>query len=608
KDSQWRRHAVIFLALVGLGFIVSAGAFAAAQPVSYTIDLTNPEAHLVGVTMTVPHAHAATEIQFPAWNTLYTIRDFVRHVDGLHAECSGAPLELRPVDVYTFQIGREPCSPLVVRYEVYANESGVFSSELIPDHAFLNLAQVLFYVPNRRNGRDVVRFVVPQEWKLVTFLPGSSATGAFMAADYDALVDSPVEAGLFQSYSYTQGGALYRLIVRGDPGDYSSAHLIDTVEKITAAETALMRNRPFSRYTFIFHFPASGSGGGMEHSYGAAISFPAPLLRTNWEDFENTIAHEFFHLWNVKRIRPQGLVPVDYIHGNDTRDLWFCEGVTSTYAELVLLRAGLISREDFYHHVAGAIERLQRRPARHFQSVELAGIDAWLESYPDYFRADRSISYYNKGELLGDLLDLAIRHASGNAHSLDDVMRRLNVDFAERGRPFNDGDLENIVAALGPSSAWVRGFFERDVDGTDELDYQKILGFAGLKLATYSSPRPDWGFSALRGFDGVIRVAAVDAASRAAQAGIRDGDVLESVDGQRLYALPGDVTGLRPGQTVKLRVARGSRLLTLKFALGSKSGIRYRIEDVPSAPPPEILVRDGWLDGTTSLNATVGKP
>src|SRR5205814_5971912 len=152
-------------------------------------------------------------------------------------------------------------------------------------------------------------------------------------------------------------------------------------------------------------------------------------------------ADEFFHLWNVKRIRPQGLEPVDYVHGNDTTELWFSEGVTSTYGELALLRAGLISRQDFYANLAQEIRDLEQRPARKSQSAVEAGREAWLEQYVDYARPEPSISYYNKGELLGYLLDLGIRHATGNRRSLADVMRGLNENFARRGRFFPRADL-----------------------------------------------------------------------------------------------------------------------------------------------------------------------
>ena len=180
--------------------------------------------------------------------------------------------------------------------------------------------------------------------KLATLLEPADAPAQYRAANYDDLADSPIEAGAFEEYSYVQSGATYRVIVHARPSDYSPDRLMSLLKKITATETALMRDAPFSRYTFIFHFARAGGGGGMEHANGAAISVSGERLRRHPEAVESIAAHEFFHLWNVKRIRPRGLEPVDYVHGNDTQELWFSEGVTSTYGELALLRAGLISR------------------------------------------------------------------------------------------------------------------------------------------------------------------------------------------------------------------------------------------------------------------------
>lgn len=595
RRSHELRHAVLSALLA----LASAAASRAASPgVTYTVNLTHPETHLVGVTLSVPAARAGTVLQFPAWNALYQIRDFVRNVQDLHAECGGTSITLQPIDVDTFRTVA-PCSILKVTYRVFARQRGVFSSSLGPEHAFLNLADILFYLPDARNQPDVVRFVLPEGWKLITPLEGDVASGSFAAPDYDVLVDSPVEAGAFAEYAFTQGGARYRIAVRGDASAYSLSRLIDAIKTITATETSLMSDRPFTRYTFIFHFPATGGGGGMEHSYACAISFPEAMLAANWDELENIIAHEFFHLWNVKRIRPRGLEPVDYVHGNDTRDLWFSEGVTSTYAELVLLRAGLINRPEFYSHLSTAIERLQGRPARHFQSVELAGIGAWLEGYPDYFRPERSISYYNKGELLGYLLDLEIRHSSHNAHSLDDVMRRLNTDFAKRGRTFDDSDLETIISSLGPAPEWVQEFFAHDVDGTRDLDYSRYLGYAGLQLNRVTVPRPDWGFEASRGFGSVIRVISLEPGGPAATAGIEAGDVIRSVNGQRLYVLPSEVTGLKPGQRVKLGVVREGAALTLRLRLGSQLVTDYQVEEAPDAAAAQVAVRNGWMSGAS---------
>ncbi|MGH9469082.1 MAG: PDZ domain-containing protein, partial [Terriglobia bacterium] len=350
-------------------------------------------------------------------------------------------------------------------------------------------------------------------------------------------------------------------------------------------------------YTFVFHFPAVGGGGGMEHSYGTAISFPAGQLDNGFEDLENTIAHEFFHLWNVKRIRPQGLEPVDYVHGNDTSGLWFCEGVTSTYAELTLLRAGLISAAEFFSHLAAAISELERRPARHFQSVALSGREAWLEKYPDYRRPERSISYYNNGELLGYILDLAIRQASGNRNSLDDLMRLLDTQFARQHRYYTDADLERLIASLGPGDDWARSFFQDDVTGTADLDYQHYLGAAGLRLVKTETLQPAWGIETVRNPGGLIQVTSVEPGSGAAQAGLESGDVLLEINGQPLYAAPGEVLGLKPGERLKLRVRRGTRVLTVRLTLGARREVRYRVEEAPNATAEQLAIRAGWLYG-----------
>ena len=472
----------------------------AAEPIRYQLDLTATEAHLVHVTMNIPGARAGTEIQIPAWNCLYQIRDFVKNVEDLKADCDGEPADLEREDLNTWRGPNRSCHNLALRYSVYADIDGPFDSILDGHHSFLNLAMILFYLPQDRDRAIQVRYLIPAGWKLATLLEGEGYE--FAAANYDALVDSPVEAGHFEELSYPQDlippgataaeakHATIRLIINGDRADYSPGRILDSIKKITAEETQLMQDVPFTRYTFILHFPRDGgSTGGMEHRDGTAIAIPASVVRNEQGYLESVAAHEFFHAWNVKRIRPQTLEPIDYIHGNDTRDLWLCEGVTSTYAQLALVRADLIDRDTFYAQVAGAIEVLQGRPARRSQSVETSGREAWLEKYSGYNRRDRSVSYYNKGELLGYLLDLGIRHASDNHAGLDDAMRRLNQDFARRGRYYTLADLSSIIALLAPTFDLSR-FMNEYVRGTQELDYSTYLGYAGLNVVTREEELP----------------------------------------------------------------------------------------------------------------------
>ena len=452
-----------------------------------------------------------------------------------------------------------------------------------------------------------MRFLLPAKWKLATLLQDGNSPGEFVASDYDDLTDSPAEAGEFQEYSYQQGGATYRVVVHANPAAYSSERLLKTIEKITAAETGLMQDVPFSRYTFILHF-LEQSTGGMEHRNGTAISYAASDLRDDWGGLETTLAHEFSHAWNVKRIRPQNLEPVDYIHGNDTRDLWFCEGLASTYQQYAVLRAGLISRETFYQRLAGEIQILQGRPARRSQSVALAGREAWLEKYSDYFRPERSISFYNKGALLGFLLDLAIRQGSGNQHGLDDLMRRLNQDFARRNRFFQQQDLIAIIADLAPGFEDAGQFFADYVDGTRELDYDKYLGCAGAKLKAQTIERPALGFLSVQRFEKPVGVESVERGSNAEKAGLETGDEILEMDGKILQANPDQrIPEMKPGQKVRFRVRRGRREFSIEFPLGAATRTTYRVEEVKRPTPGQRRIREGWLEGTTTPRQA-GKP
>jgi len=303
----------------------------------------------------------------------------------------------------------------------------------------------------------------------------------------------------------------------------------------------------------------------------------------------------------VKRIRPQLLEPIDYVHGNDTRDLWFCEGLTSTYGELALLRAGLISRKTFYAHLAYQITELQSRPARFFQSVEESGLEAWFEKYTDYFRPEGSISYYNKGELLGFLLDLAIRHATGNAAGLDDVMRRLNEEFARRGRFYTDSDLPRVMAQVAPGYSGLEAFFADYVRGTRELDYPVYLGYAGLELESQGPRSARLGFVASVNSTGEVRVDYVERRSAAAQAGLAQGDILQKMNGQPLHDSPSDLLSqLKPGEGIKFEVRSDGAPREVEYRLEATAGTTFRVQEISNPSAEQVRIREGWLRGKTS--------
>ena len=456
--------------------------------IKYRVSLAHPEEHLFHVTMTIPLAEGdkSVLVQIPAWNTLYQIRDFAYRVRDLHeVEGTGSSAHLSlPVklDKQTWHFERETSSsrPGQIRlaYSIFWDDTGPFNSQLNVHHAFLNLAEILMYVPSRRSEDVEVTFDdVPSGWNLVAELASGREANSFGASSYDALVDAPVEVGKFDEFEFDSGGGHFRVVL--DANSAARGRLQAALERITAYQIQLMGGAPFRQFTFFVHIgsdPSVGEGG-MEHMNSTAVAGPT---------LESAIAlsaHEFFHVWNVKRIRPQDLEPVDYTKEQYTRSLWFAEGLTDTYCSYTLARTSLWSKKQFYDDLAEQIMRLQTRPAHFWQSAEESSLDAWFEKYDGYNVPDRSISYYDKGQILGVLLDLEIRDATDNHKSLDDVFRLMNETFAKQGKFYDEStDIRAAIEQVAGKS--FEDFFRSYVSGVDELPYNRILSIAGLELKT----------------------------------------------------------------------------------------------------------------------------
>ena len=579
----------------------------ASATIAYHISLKNPEQHVFHVSMEIPAAAADQEIvvALPAWNALYQVRDFsyrVREVRARNsAAAAAAPLPVRMLDKQTWRIslagasGGAEAHAATLDYSIEWDDPGPFNSQLNPHHAFLNFAEVLMYVPSRRAEDTQVQFDdVPLGWRIAVELAAGAAPNSFVAANYNKLVDAPTEAGKFAEFGFDQAGAHFRVIVDGK--EWHRERLESILRDITKYEVHLMGGAPFSEYTFFYHFgpyPEVG-GGGMEHSNCTAIS------TSSGDAAASVTAHEFFHAWNVKRIRPQTLEPVDYTKEMYTRALWFAEGVTSAYGDYTLERSGLWSKDQFYWNLAGEIGELDSRPAHRWQSVEEASLNAWLEGYDEYRLPERSISYYNKGEIVGDMLDLAIRDATDNHKSLDDVLRRMYDVYAQQGRFYDDSQgVEAIAEEV--AGAQFDDFFRRYVAGTDEIPYDKFFNAAGLELKVEKRAAPALGFwTSNRSPDAQTRVSQVVLGSAAETAGLQAGDALVTLNGQPMPRyLPMWLRQHEPGETVTLRVQRDNQELDLKFELGSIDLNKFTLLEMPDATEKQKRVREGWLKGKT---------
>ncbi len=357
KGKSWRSRA----RFPAIAFLVCASSWAGqcCATIRYEVSINRPEQHLFHVTMTIPDVNGEVSVQIPAWNALYQIRDFASHIQRVEAFADSAKAPMEKVDKQTWRITGH--GTITVRYASYWDEVGPFATQLNADHAFINPAMILFYVPDRRSEDVHLGFPdVPGAWNAA----GSGNTGLesmggarvffFDAKSYDALADTPIEVGNFKEFSVPGVSADIRVVVHGD--NWSEKKIEGDLSRICSYELKLMDGAPFEHYLFILHIGKGAGGGGMEHANSTAIGIPSD------EYLAGVAAHEFFHLWNVKRIRPASLEPVDFTKEQYTRALWFAEGVTSTYGAYTLVRSGIWSKERFYEDLGEQITELESRP------------------------------------------------------------------------------------------------------------------------------------------------------------------------------------------------------------------------------------------------------
>jgi predicted metalloprotease with PDZ domain len=564
-------------------------------PVRYVVSLDNRPDHVVEVKIVLGPGASERDLQLPVWNALYQIRDFSQYVNWVRARTSdGQPLPVHKVDKTTWRLGGA-AQGAEIGYEIFADQSGPFGAQLNSQHAFFNLAEILMYPVGSRDSAVEISFTnLPADWHIATALRESG--DAFTAPDYDRMVDAPVEIGAFQEADFDEGGGHYRVIVDSDPSSYDMRKIVAMLRRLVSSATVWMGDRPFQTYLFFYHFRPGAPGNGMEHANGTAIDLSLEALANNPQAFAGLTAHEFFHLWNVKRIRPQSLEPVDYTKENYTRALWFSEGTTTTAANLILLRAGLLDESRYLKGLAAEISELERRPAHVTQSAEESSLDAWLEKY-DYYRLPaRSISYYNKGNLLGVLLDLQVREATHDAASIRDVFHWMNENYARKGQFFPDTDGVRR-AAEAVSHADLGWFFQKYVAGTEEIPWDDFFKNVGLHLSPRATNVADVGFVATRNFDAALVVSAVTPGSAADVAGLAVGDTILEINGQKADRGFAARSEIRPGDTLRLRVRNSAGERELHWKMGSRQEVELELTDLDKVTPEQRARREAWLKG-----------
>ena len=586
----------VFAAMATLSLLLIASHPAAAA-IRYTVSLSHPEQHLFRVSMEIPDVHGELRVQMAAWNALYEIRDFSSHVQQVEAFTGGQKIEITKLDKLTWEVNAT--GTVSITYSTFWDDVGPFSTQLNSEHAFINPAMILLYVPDRRAEECTLLLSdIPATWKVASAAMSAVQPESVLmrAANYDALADAPVEASAFEEFTIHDLSPPVDVVIHGD--NWKKRDVENALRKICTYELKLMDGAPYDKYTFIFHVgkPAAGSGGGMEHANSTAIFVPSDGFM--W----NVSAHEFFHLWNVKRIRPATLEPIDYTREMYTRSLWFAEGVTNTYGSYTLVRTGIWNRQEFYQDLGSQISEIEASPAEQWQSAEESSLDAWLEKYALYTQPQRSVSYYTKGQVLGVLLDIVIRDRTDNQKSLDDVLRAMNADFAREGKFYRDS-LDIRLTAEKVTGAPLGDFFTKYVSGAVPLPYQQVLGLSGLELRSRETVRPVLGFTAEHQPNGPLVVRGIDPNSPAAKSALRTGDeILRWNNGEPPKHPERWVLSQKPGDEISLRVrhAGEEKEDDIDLRLGELRETRYQVAESAHSTEREKHIREGLLHGTTA--------
>lgn len=457
----------------------------------YKIDLTQPEHHKGEVSITFPASDAKfLDVKMPAWRTgYYRILNLANGVRDFDAQSNGEELRWEKVDKSTWRVYLpEDSGEVTVDYEIYANQLGRRSRHIDDTHAYLDASAVFMYADAWRNEPVSVSLDVPGEWKSYS---GMERDGAhqFSAANWDVLVDSPIETGINKHYEFTQDDRDYEVVFWGE-GNYDAEKTVEDLQKLVTTGDSIWSSYPFERYVFMIH-ATTGAGGATEHKNSTIIQRPRYSFasRDDYLSFMSTASHEFVHTWNVKAYRPDGLVPYDYQKENYTDLFWIAEGSTSYFQNHLLLQAGIMEPSEYFERVATGIDRYRAKPGREVMSVAEASFEAWIDQYGDRAHND-SVNIYSEGALVSWMLDSELLKATDGKVSYRDVHNALYQRFDADEQGFTSADVLTILKDLTGES-WQDWWQENVESPVADIPFESMLKQVGLELVYEQGKKED---------------------------------------------------------------------------------------------------------------------
>ena len=589
------------------------------EAVRYTVLPADPAGHLLDVTCTVSDPDPAGQcFSLPAWIPgSYMIRDFARNIVRIAAAAGGRAVRLEKCDKHSWRAApMRAKGPLQLSYRVYAWDLSVRSAHFDESHAFFNGTSVFLNVHGQEDRECLVELQRPgwpaaERWKVATAMAEAKGVegaarrhgfGWYRASSYDELIDHPVEMGEFTLARFKAAGVSHEMVITGRH-DCDMARLCEDLERICEWQVGLFGSpAPMKRYLFLTTVVGSGYGG-LEHRASTALlasrnDLPYAGMKGRpkaYRDFLGLCSHEYFHSWNVKRIRPQAFTPYDLSCENYTRLLWAFEGITSYYDDLALVRSGVVSSEDYLAQLATTIGRVLRGGGRLLQSVAESSFDAWTKFYRQDENAPNAIvSYYAKGALVALATDLQLRIASDGKASLDDVMRLLWTRHGASGVGVPEDGVFDAVAEIGgaPLARWLR----KAVEGTQDLPLARWLKAFGVALERKGGESPDIGAKFADGA-AEARLERVFSDGAAHRAGLSAGDVLVAMDDLRVDAKSiGPMLARRqPGERLRLHAFRRDELRCFDLTLEPPARFDFALAINADSDAKQRKLRLGWL-------------
>lgn len=582
------------LLLLAVAFVAQSAVAQQRRPlkIDHTVSLTEPQSRRFHVTSEFSNiSQPSLALSLPTWTPgWYTVENYFKNVLRLRVtDGSGKVLQPRMSKKQTWNVDTRGVSRIKVDFDYQATVLGLNQAKIADDYAFFTGIQMFLEPVGYRTAPATVRFKIPGGWRLVSAMKETSDPMVFTVADYDQLVDSPTLMGRFDLTPFQVEGKqhYFAAVPAGTFNTEKSKRFTEILASTIRAQSAIFGGLPYEKYVaFYFFQPAeSNASGALEHQ-NSYVAFAPGGSRSTPEQIIGTGSHEFFHLWNVKRIRPAEMWPYDYSRENETPLLWVSEGFTNYYGTVATYRAGVTTKEQFLNGVAAAAAGIENSEARGYISPANSSVSTWAGyDTPTAF----GISYYTQGQNLAALLDLSIRNDTDGRSNLDDVMRALFNEHYKRGRGFTIPDMIGIINRLTKRD--YTDFYNRYVYGTDVPDYDRIFGYAGYRLERQPRTSGDLGF-AIRPRNGGFGVNGVDPNGPADRAGIKAGDVITKINGDAPFSVNFNALA---GKEVKLTVNRDGKESEVKMTVGTREFSFFNLVEMPNATPKQVKVREGWL-------------